>query len=96
MTNATISPVAGSQYTLRSLVAVCIGSYTVNLYPVVDETMEVHERAHAFHVNKAALSLQTIPTQLQLDALGNQLNLVVMMDGVIHDWLRHYQDWYNF
>jgi hypothetical protein len=59
--------------------------------------MEVHERAHTFHVNKAALALQTIPTRLQLDALGNQLNLVATMDGVIHDWLRHYQDgWYNF
>ena len=67
------------------MVAVFIGSYTVNLYPVVDETMEVYERAHAFHVNKATLSLQTIPTQLQLDALGNQLNLVVTMNGVIHD-----------
>ena len=64
MTNATIPPVAGSQFTLRSLVAVRIGSYTVNLYPVVDETMEVHLRTHAFHINKAALSLQTIPTQL--------------------------------
>jgi hypothetical protein len=97
MTDATIAPVAGSQFTPRSLVAVRIGSYTVNLYPVVDETMEVHERAHAFHVNKVALTLQTIPTQLQLDALGNQLNLAVTMDGVIHDWLRHYQDgWYNF
>ena len=47
----------------------------MNLYPVVDETMEAHERAHMFHVNKAALALHTILTQLQLDALGNQLNL---------------------
>ena len=44
MTGATIKPVAGSQFTPRSLVAFYIGSYTVNLYPVVDETMEVHER----------------------------------------------------
>ena len=77
--------------------AVFIGSYTVNLYPVVDETMEVHERAHEFHVNKVVLSLQTIPTQLQLDALGNQLNLAATFDRVIHDWIRHFQDsWYNF
>jgi hypothetical protein len=51
MTKSTIAPVAGSQFTLRSLAAVCIGSYTVNLYLVVDETMEVHERAHMFHIN---------------------------------------------
>ena len=72
--------------------AVCVSSYTVNLYPVVEETMEVHERAHAFHVNKVALASQTIPTRLQLDALGNQLNLAATMDGVIHDWTRHFQD----
>jgi hypothetical protein len=92
MTNATIAPVAGSQFTLRPLVAVRVDSYTVNLYPVVDDTTEVQERAHAFHVNKAALALQTIPTQLQLDALGNDLNLAATMDGVMHDWLRHFQD----
>ena len=97
MTNATIAPVAGAQFTPRTLVAVRIGSYTVNLYLVVDDTMEVHERAHAFHVNKAALASQTIPTQLQLDALGNQLNLAETVDGVIHDWIRHFQDsGYNF
>ena len=54
MTNATIAPVAGAQFTPRTLVAVRVGSYTVNLYPVVDETMEVHERAtltrlHSLH-----------------------------------------------
>ena len=58
--------------------------------------MEVHERAYAFHINKAAAS-QTIPTQLQLDDLGNQLNLAATMDGVIQDWIRHFQDcWYDF
>ena len=58
----------------------------------MDEIMEVHERVHAFHVNKAALALQTITTRLQLDALGNQLNLAATFDRVIHDWIRHYQD----
>ena len=90
MNDATIAPVVGSQFTPRTLVAVCVGSYNVNLYPVVDETMdmEVHESAHTFPVNKAALASQTITTCLQLDALGNQLNLAAMVDGVIHDWIR--------
>ena len=97
MSNAAIAPVSGLQFTPRSLVAVCVSSYTVNLYPVVEETMEVHERAHTFHVNKAALALQTIPIRLQLGALGNQLNLAATMDGVIQDWTRHFQDnWSNF
>ena len=62
MSNAAITPVAGGQFTPTTLVAVCVSSYTVNLYLVVDETMEVHESAHAYHVNKAALAAQTIPT----------------------------------
>ena len=59
MSNAVITPVMGGQFTPRPLVAVCVSSYTVNLYPVVKETMKVHERAHAFHINKAALASQT-------------------------------------
>ena len=63
----------------------------------MDETREVHECAHAFHINKAALTLQIISTQLQLDALGNQLNLAATVDGVIHNWIHYYQDnWYSF
>ena len=90
MTDATIAPVAGAQFNPRTLVAVCIGSTSVNLFPVVDETMEVHERAYTFHVNKAALAPQTITPCLQIDALGNQLNLPATVDGVIHDWLRYF------
>ena len=83
MNNATIAPVAGAQFTPRTLVTICLGSNSVNLYPVVDENMEVHERSHTFPVNKAALALQTIIPRLQLDALGNQLNLLAKVDGVI-------------
>ena len=73
MSDASIAPGLGAQFNPRSTVAVRVSSFTVNLYPVVEETMAVHERAHAFHVNKAALASQPIPIQLQLDALGNQL-----------------------
>jgi hypothetical protein len=59
--------------------------------------MEVHKRAHAYHVNKAALLAQTIPTRLQLDVLGNQLNLAATMDGVLQEWTRYFQDhWSDF
>ena len=96
MSNAAIAPVTGGKFTPRPLVAVHVSSYTVNLYPFVEDTMEVHERAHAFHINKAALASQSIPTGLQLDALGNKLNLAATMDGVIQDWTRFFQDnWYN-
>ncbi len=97
MSDAAITPVAGGQFTPRTLVAVRVSTYTMNLYPVFDENMGVHERAHAYHVNKAALAAQTIPIRLQLDALGNQLNLGATMDGVLQEWTRYFQDhWSNF
>ena len=71
MTDAAIAPVVGAHFTPQILVAVRVGNFTVNLYLVFDETMEVHELAHAYHVNKAALAAQLITTRLQLDALGN-------------------------
>jgi len=92
MNDATIAPAAGAQFAPQALVAVRVVSTSANLYPVVDETMEVHEGTHTFHINKAALALQTITSQLQLDALGNQLNLPATVAGVIHDWIRFYQD----
>ena len=80
MSDATITSVTGGQFTPKTLVAVRVSSYTVNLYPVVVETMEVHERAHVYYFNNAALASQTIPIRLQLNALGNQLNLAATMD----------------
>ena len=50
MSDAAITPVAGGKFTPRTLVAIRVSSYTMNLYPVVDETMEVHERAHVYGV----------------------------------------------
>ncbi len=67
MRNAAITPVTGGQFTPKPLVAICVSSYTMDLYPVVKETMEVHERAHAFHINKAALASQAIRIRLQLN-----------------------------
>ena len=48
------------------------------------------QRAHAFHINKTALSSQNIDLRVQLDALGHQLNLSATVDGVINDWLRYF------
>ncbi len=56
-----------------------------------------HERTRAFHINKTALSSQSIDLRVQLDAFGHQLNLSAMVDGVINNWLRHFYDrWFNF
>jgi hypothetical protein len=98
MTDATPRTTSSSgPFAPRALVLVNIGRGTVNLYPVVNQTMATHERAHAFHINKTALSSQNIDLRVQLDALGHQLNLSATVDGVINDWLRYFYDrWCNF
>ncbi len=51
---------SGTPFAPKSLVQVCVGPTTINLYPVFDQTMLPHERVHAFHINKTALSTQNI------------------------------------
>ena len=96
MTDAT-QAVVGTSFAPKTLVPVSVGRTTVNLYPVVDTTMQVHERAHAFQINKTALSLQAIELRVMLDALGAQLNLSASVEGMIEEWLRFFQDsWFDF
>jgi len=74
-----------------------VGRSTVNLYPIIDPSMATHERAHAYHINKTALSSQNIDLRVQLDALGHQLNLSATVKGVINNWLRYFYDcWCDF
>ncbi len=86
MTDATLRAASsGGPFAPRALVTVNIGRATVNLYPVINQSMATHERAHAFHINKTALSLQNIDLRAQLNALGHQLNLSATVEGVIND-----------
>jgi hypothetical protein len=86
----------GTPFAPRVLVPVCVGSLSIMLYPVVDPSMPPHERAHAFHYNKTALAVQTLDLRLQLDALGTQLNLLALVDGIINDWFRFFYDnWFH-
>ncbi len=68
------------------LVPVRVRPTTISLYTVVGPLIQPHKHAHAFHINKTALSAQNINLRLQLDALGMQLNLSVTVDGTINDW----------
>jgi hypothetical protein len=67
--------VVGTSFAPKMLVPVLVGRTTMNLYPFIDTAMLVHERAHAFQINKTALSLQALELRVMLDALGAQLNL---------------------
>ncbi len=67
------------------------------LYPVIDQTMLLHKRAHALYYNKTTLTTQNIDLWLQLDALGTQLNLIAMVNGTINDWFQFFSDnWFDF
>ena len=78
-------PVVGTSFAPKTLVPVSVGRTIVNLYPVIDTTMLVHKRAHAFQINKTALSPQALKLRVMLDALGAQLNLSASVKGMINE-----------
>ncbi len=66
------------------------------LYPLIDETMKIEERAHAFHVNKSALRLSRLPIHSYLDALGNQLGTTTTIEGKKFDFQHEFDaNWAN-
>jgi hypothetical protein len=90
-------PSLGTPFATKSLVQDRIGLITISLYPVINQTMLPHKRAHVFHINKMALPAQSIDLRLQLNALGNQLNLSGTVNGTINDWFQYfYNSWFNF
>jgi hypothetical protein len=91
------TPTPGTSFAPRTLVPINVGRSTINLYPIIDQTMLPHKRAHAFHINKTALSSQSIDLRVQLDAFGHQLNLNATVDGLINDRFWHfYNRCFNF
>jgi hypothetical protein len=87
----------GTHFALQALVPVAVGRTTVNLYAIIDPGMHVEERAHAYQINKTALASTLVDLHVQLDALGQQLNLAATVDGVRDDWLRFFHDsWCDF
>jgi hypothetical protein len=97
MTNPPNQVSVSTPFAPRTLVPVSVGCTTVNLYPVVNHTMMVHEWAHAFQINKTALSLQALDLPVMLDVLGQQLNLSASIEGMIEEWLWYFQDsWVDF
>jgi hypothetical protein len=79
-------------FTTLDLVNVNVCRTTVKLYPKVGPRMQIWERAHAYQINKTALT--NLPTELKLiiDALGAQLNASSTTEGIISDFKRHFND----
>jgi hypothetical protein len=97
MTDTKLPASHGTPFAPRALVPVAVGRTSVNLYAVINPGMHVEERAHAFQINKTALASTPVDLRVQLDALGQQLNLAATVDGVHDDWLRFFHDsWCDF
>jgi hypothetical protein len=95
--SGSTAPKMNSMFVPRTLEQVQIDKMTVKLYPVVNSTMKLPERAHTFQINKTALAAPGIARCLMLDTLGAQLNLSAIVNGVLGDWTRHFHhDWCNF
>jgi hypothetical protein len=56
MTDTKLPALHGTPFAPRALVPVAVGCTLVNLYAIIDPSMHVEERAHAFQNNKTALA----------------------------------------
>ena len=78
-------------------VNVLVGCINVKLYPPLTKDMPVHERDHAFQVNKTTLTNLPADFSLILDASGMQLNASSMVEGIMSDWRLYFKDhWMDF
>ena len=97
MTDTKLPASHGTPFAPRALVPVAVGRTLVNLYAIIHPGMHVKERAHANQINKTALASTPVNLRVQLNALGQQLNLAATVDGVQDDWLCFFHDsWCDF
>jgi hypothetical protein len=94
MTDAQPPAAPGAPFAQRALIPISVRHSTVYIYPSVDNSMQPHERVHAYHITLTALTSQNLDMRLQLDALGHQLNLQATVDGVVKNWLRFFSGFF--
>ncbi len=79
-------PVHKMSFVPKDLVTVQVGRLSASLYPKIEPSMPVFERAHAFQVAESAPKALPVDQRLILDARGTQLNCSTIVDGLMHDW----------
>ena len=79
-------------FTPLNLVDVHVGRTTVKLYPKIGPAMQIWERAHAYQINKTALTNHPTNLKLIIDAFGAQLNGGSTTEGIISDFKRYFYD----
>ena len=88
--------VAAMSFEPKKAVPVQVGKISLMLYPQIDASMPIWERAHAFHLNRSACAASNADQNTQLEALGSQLNLESIVDGSRADFQNHFSsNWMN-
>ncbi len=89
--------VEATGFTPQDLVKIPVGAVMAKVYPKLLPAMAVFERAHAFQVNKTALTNLQANLHLVFDAFGRQLNVTSTVDGIYSDWKHHFNEhWHDF
>jgi hypothetical protein len=84
--------VEATGFTSRDHVEIHVGAIMAKVYPKILPTMVVFKRAHAFQVNKTALTNLQADLHLVFDASSRQLNATSTVDGIYSDWKRHFNE----
>jgi hypothetical protein len=80
----------------QDFIKICVGTVTAKVYPKILPAMAVFGHAHAFQVNKTALTNLQANLHLVFDAFGGQLNTTSTVDNVYSDWKRFFNEhWHN-
>ena len=88
---------SGMSFVPLDLVSIQVGRYSANVYPKIDATMPIFERAHAFQVARSAIKLIPVDTRVLFNALGTQLNCSAIVNGLMFDWRSRFDDhWGDF
>ena len=89
--------IAQMSFVPKDPVSIQVGRLSASVYPKVEPSMPVFERAHAFQVTKSALEALNVDTRLILEAMGAQLNCSTTVDGLIFDWRGLFDTaWHDF
>jgi hypothetical protein len=91
--SGSAAPKANFMFVPQPLEPIQVNKVATKLYPVIDSTMQLPEHAHAFQINKTAITPPGIDRRLMLDTLGTQLNLSTIIDSILGNWYRHF--WRN-
>jgi hypothetical protein len=86
MASALAQQVHEMTFVLQELVTTQVGDLSASVYPKINSSMPIFERAHTFQVVKNTLEPLPIATQIILDMIGMQLNCSAIVDGLIYNW----------